>query len=116
MESIFNNCDYIVKDVKSSKRINDIKTFNEMNWCKFDGGPDAIRKREIIAWFKDLFNKEGEHDVIDNSVIVQDGTMDRLASIASESGAAIKDPASLFAASDEKSDKVLEIGVIRFPG
>ena len=115
VESIFNNCDYIVKDDASAKRINDIKIYDEVNWFRFDGSPDECRKREIITWFKDLFNKEGEQAVLDNSVIVQEGTLDRLASIAAETGAAVKDPASLFVATDKRSDKVMEIGVIRFP-
>ena len=114
VQSIFNNCDYIVKDEKSAKRINDIKSFDETSFFNFEG-ENMARKREIITWFKDLFNKKGEQSVVDNSVIVENGTLDRLAGIASECGAAIKDPATLFAATDQKSDKVMEIGVIRFP-
>ena len=53
--------------------------------------------------------------MLDNSVIVQEGTLDRLVNIASECGAALKDPVSLFFATDQKSDKVMEIGIIRFP-
>ena len=112
--SIFNNCDYIVKDEKSSKRINDIKTFDTTRWFDFRGSDEA-RKRELLTWFKDLFNKQGEQSVVDNSVIVQGGTLDRLANIASECGAALKDPTTLFFATDNKKDKVMEIGVIRFP-
>ena len=115
VESVFNNCDYIVKDEASSKRINDIKTYDDFNWFKFDGSADENRKREIINWFKDLFNKEDEQDVLDNSVIVKKGTLERLASIASETGAAVKDPETFFAATSTRSEKVLEIGVIRFP-
>ena len=111
---IFNNCDYIVKDEKSAKRINDVRTFDEKSFFNFEG-TNLARKREILTWFKDLFNKHGEQSVVDNSVIVQEGTLDRLADIASECGAAIKDPATLFAATEQKSDKVMEIGVIRFP-
>ena len=114
VQSVFNNCDYIVKDDKSSKRINDVKTFDETSFFNFEG-TNLARKREILTWFKDLFNKKGEQSVVDNSVIVQEGTLDRLADIASECGAAIKDPATLFAATEQKSDKVMEIGVIRFP-
>ena len=114
VQSIFNNCDYIVKDEKSSKRINDIKTFDETRWFNFPGS-DMARKRIILTWFKDLFNKHGEQAVVDNSVIVQEGTLDRLAEIASECGAAVKDAGSLFYGTDSKRDKVMEIGVIRFP-
>ena len=112
--SIFNNCDYIIKDESSSKRINDIQTFDEKRWFDFPGS-DLVRKRKILTWFKDLFNKKGEQSVLDNSVIVQEGTLDRLADIASECGAALKDPVSLFFATEQKSDKVMEIGIIRFP-
>jgi len=112
--SIFNNCDYIVKDESSSKRINDIKTFDEKRWFDFPGS-DIVRKKNILTWFKDLFNKNKEQSVLDNSVIVQEGTLDRLAGIASECGAALKDPGSLFYATEQKSDKVMEIGIIRFP-
>ena len=111
---VFNNCDYIVQDEKSAKRINDVKTFDEKSFFNFEGTNEA-RKREILTWFKDLFNKHNEQAVVDNSVIVQKGTLDRLADIASECGAAVKDPATLFAACEQKSDKVMEIGVIRFP-
>ena len=115
VESVFNNCDYIVKDEASSKRINQMKSYDETNWFKVDGSPDPAREREIITWFKDLFNKAGEQDILDNSVIVQNGTLDRLAAIASETGARVKDFESFFAATDQKRDKVMEIGVIRFP-
>lgn len=111
---IFNNCDYIIKDEESSKRINDVKTFDEISVFNFQG-INVARKRQILTWFKDLFNKHGEQSVVDNSVIVQEGTLDRLADIASECGAAISDPTTLFAATEQKSDKVMEIGVIRFP-
>ena len=114
VQSVFNNCDYIVKDESSSKRINDIQAFDQTRWFDFPGS-DEVRKRKILTWFKDLFNKHGEQSVLDNSIIVQGGTLNRLADIASDCGAAVKDPASLFAATDSKRDKVMEIGVIRFP-
>jgi len=112
--SIFNNCDYIVKDEKSAKRINDVKTYDDTSFFNFQG-TNLSRKREILTWFRQLFNKHGEQSAVDNSVIVQEGTLDRLADIASECGAAVKDPVTLFAADEQKSDKVMEIGVIRFP-
>ena len=112
--SILNNCDYIVKDDSSAKRINDVKTFDETSFFNFESS-NVARKSEIKTWFHRLFNDHNEQAVVKNSVIVEGGTLDRLAGIASECGAAIKDPASLFAATDEKKDKVMEIGVIRFP-
>ena len=114
VQSIFNNCDYIIKDEKSAKRINDVKTFDETSFFNF-AGTNVTRRSEIHTWFRELFNKRGEQSVVDNSVIVQEGTLDRLVDIASECGAAVKDPATLFAATEQKSDKVMEIGVIRFP-
>lgn len=113
--SIFNNCDYIVKDDKSSKRINNSKTFDETSFLPYFAGVNVARKSEIKTWFHRLFNEHNEQAVVKNSVIAQEETLDRLAGIASECGAAIKDPVTFFAASDEKSDKVMEIGVIRFP-
>ena len=63
VQSIFNNCDYIVKDNKSAKRINDIKCFEVTSFPQFRRRELALHlslKREIIMWFKDLFNKQGE--------------------------------------------------------
>ena len=115
VESIFNNCKDLVKDEKSSKRIHDTKTYDETNAFKFDGSPDSSRMREIITWLKDLFNRNGEQDVIDNSLIFREGSLDHLAAVASETGARIKDFASFFEATEKKRTKAMEIGVIRFP-
>ena len=41
--------------------------------------------------------------------------MERLAGLASETGVAVKDFESLFAGTDSQRDKVMEIGIIRFP-
>lgn len=106
---------YIVKDKRSSKRINDTIKFDKTTWFKFDAGTNDARKREIVKWFTDLFNKQGEQDVLKNLVIVQGGTLDRLASLAAKSGTAIECPAEFFLGSNQRSDKVIEIGVIRFP-
>ena len=112
--SILDNCDYIVKDDSSSKRINDVKTFRELKVFKLEDY-DMDRKSEIKTWFHGLFNEHNERTAVKNSVIVNGGTLDHLADIASECGAAIRDRETLFFATDKKNYKVMEIGVIRFP-
>ena len=112
---VFNNSYFVNQDQTKSKRIRDSLEWDETNFFKFDGSPDEIRKREITNWISNLMTRNGEKDVYDNAAIFNKNTLDRLASIASQSGATVKDPASLFGASESQKEKVLEISVIRFP-
>ncbi len=114
MISILNNCDFIVKDEASSKRINDMRTFDNFSFASFQSTNEA-RKNELLVWFKDLFSREGEQSVVDNSLVSESGTLDRLAGIASERGVAVKGFVGLFFASESKRNRV-DIGAIHFPG
>ena len=105
----------IYVDQSYSKHFNGRRSWDEMNYFKFDGSPDDVRKREIIAWLKDLFNKHHEQSIVDNSIVFNDGAVSHLASIAAQSGATVRDVVTLFAADDEEKGKVMEAGVIRFP-
>ena len=112
---VFCCCHHITKDVGDSKHIGGEYTFDETNFFKFDGSPDEFRKKEIITWLKDLMNRHGEQATFDNAVIFNDRTLDRLAGIASQTGASVKDPLSLLGAAEKQKEKVMEISVIRFP-
>ena len=112
---VFCNCHYITEEKGSSKRIRDSKSWDETNFFKFDGSPDVVRKREIIVWLKSIMATHGEQSTVDNAVIFNDQTLNELASIASQSGATIKDASSLLGASEKERKKVMEISVIRFP-
>lgn len=109
--SIFNNCDYIIRD--TSKSINESKALAELRF--YSVGTNEIQRNELIIWIKDLFNRHGERDVLDNSIIVMAGTLDRLAGIATTYGVAVKNLVSVIAAHREQREKVMEVGVIRFP-
>ena len=111
----FCSCHYIIQDTGNSKHIHDSLSWDETNLFKFDGSPDEVRKREIIVWLKSLMNSHGEQSTIDNASIFNDGTLNDLASIASQSGATVKDPTTLLGASEKQRKKVMEISVIRFP-
>ena len=111
--SIFNNCDYIVMKDAASKRINDVKSFADLRLYRV--GTDEIRKIELISWIKDLFNHHGERDILDNSIIFMAETLDRLAGIATTYGVAIRDIASCILDTRVECEKVMEVGVIRFP-
>ena len=113
IQTVFNDCIELVK--AKPKNFLDSKTYSKDNVFKVDGSPDESRKREIITWLKELFNRHGEQDIVDNSVIFHNGVLDKLASIASESGVAVKDFGSFFHGEESKTKKEMEIGVIRFP-
>ncbi len=112
---VFCKCQQITKDDGRSKRIKESLSFDEINYFKFDGSPDPLRKREIITWLKTLMNDNGEQDVLDNSSVFTEKTLDRLADNASQSGATVTGPVALFHASDSSSERLMEIAVIRFP-
>ena len=112
---VFCNCHYIIKDKGRSKQIHDSLSWDETNFFKFDGSPDAVRKKEIIVWLKGLMNSHGEQSIVDNASVFNDDTLNDLASIASQSGATIKDPTTLLGASEKERKKVMEISIIRFP-
>ena len=69
--------------------------FDDESYFRFEGH-DAGRKSRIISWFKKLFNAIGEQSVLDNSVIVNNGTLDHLANLGSEIGASVHDFVSFF--------------------
>ena len=114
VQGVFNNCDYVVKDIKSSKRIAKSLNFDDHNFFEI-GGHDSGRKAKITTWFRQLFNDIGEQAVLDNSDIVNEGAFDRLANLASEIGVSVDSFESFFGGTDEGKEKVMEIGVIRFP-
>lgn len=110
---VFRRCNSVYED--NVKKIEGRRSWDEMNYFKFDGSPDVVRKRQIMAWLRKLFNEQDEQSIVDNSVIFNDGVISKLADIASQSGVTVKDPATFFAADEEKRKKVKEIGLIRFP-
>jgi len=112
---VFCNCHYVNQDVKNCKHFCDSLSWDETNFFKFDGSPDVVRKVEIISWLENLMNRHGEQSTFDNARIFNDGTLSRLASIASQSGATVRDPLTFFGANENKKEKVMEISVIRFP-
>ena len=109
--SIFSNCDYIISDVP--KNISTSKALSELRF--YSVGQSEIQTRELLIWIQDIFNQRGERDVLDNSMIVMSGTIDRLAGIASTYGVAVRSLSSLIADTREQREKVMEVGVIRFP-
>ena len=110
---VFNQNNYV--DKSRDKNIEGRKSWNEMNYFKFDGSPDVARKRQIIAWLKTLFNEQQEEAIVDNSIIFGEELLSELADIASQSGATVKGPMTLVAADEEERKKVKEVGLIRFP-
>ena len=112
---VFNNSHYVKQDQTKSKRIHDSLEWDETNFFKFDGSPDVVRKSDITMWISNLMTRNGEKDIYDNAAIFNKDTLDRLVSIASQSGATITGPASLLGASESDREKVFEISVIRFP-
>ena len=112
---VFRSCFYVNQDAENSKHIKGSLNWDETNFFKFDGSPDVVRKKEIINWLKNLMNRHGEQSIVDNAAIFNDGTLSRLVSIASQSGATVRDPVTLLGASEKQRKKVMEISVIRFP-
>lgn len=110
---IFRRNNYV--DKSRDKTIEGRKSWNEMNYFKFDGSPNVVRKRQIITWLKTLFNEQQEQAIVDDSIIFGDDLLSELADIASQSGATVKDPVTFIAADEEKRRKVKEVGLIRFP-
>ena len=113
--NVFCSCLYITQDVGNSKHIHDSLDWDETSFFKFDGSPDEVRKTEIITWLKRLMNRHGELSIFENTAIFNDGTLNRLANIASQSGATVRDPVTLAGKSESKKEKAMEISVIRFP-
>ena len=112
---VLRSCKYFNQDAGNTKHIEESLNWDDTNFFKFDGSPDVVRKRIIMTWVKDLMNKHGEQSTLDNSVILHDDNLSRLASIASQSGATVKDPITLVGASEKQRKKEIEISVIRFP-
>lgn len=113
--SLMNNADGLTQVPNSHKKVYDTFCASEgTNWFKFDGSATKTKINKIKSWFKKTVT-ETDPKVYENSMIVQNGVLDRLAKIASETGAKVEDFESLFSSHDERADKVLEIGIIRFP-
>lgn len=75
---------------------------------KFDGSPNAGIVREVEAWFNRLID---DADVRKSTNI----DINVLAKIVAASGAAVDSFEAFFFKSEHHSQKVLEIGVLRFP-
>ena len=113
--NVFCSCAYIARDDRNTVHIKDSLEWDEQNFFKFDGSPEEIRKRKIVTWLKNLMDKHGELSVFKDTDVFNDGTVDRLAGIASQSGATITDPVTAVAKNESHREKVIEISVIRFP-
>lgn len=108
------NADGLAMVPDSHKKIYDTWAAENTNWFKFDGSADANKVRQIKAWFKKAIC-DIDPSIYENSVIVKEGVVTRLAKIAAETGASVNSFKNFWANKDSKSEKVLEIGLIRFP-
>ena len=112
--SAVSSCSCVI-NVGSCKHIDDEYTFDEVNFFKFDGSPDDVRTQKIISWVKNLMIRQGEQSITDNAEIFGPQILNRLARIASQSGATVRDHVSLMGASERQKERVMEFSVIRFP-
>eukprot|EP01023_Acetabularia_acetabulum_P005463 TRINITY_DN1222_c2_g1_i1.p1 TRINITY_DN1222_c2_g1~~TRINITY_DN1222_c2_g1_i1.p1 ORF type:complete len:473 (-),score=76.86 TRINITY_DN1222_c2_g1_i1:157-1521(-) len=78
------------------------------NFFKFDGSPDSNVVREVKTWFTNLVS---DADILDSTRI----DINVLARIVAATGVRVDSFESFFFASDSKKQKVLDIGVLRYP-
>ncbi|MEO1377367.1 MAG: hypothetical protein AAFW70_24420 [Cyanobacteria bacterium J06635_10] len=110
----FNNADALTQ-IDGSHRRNVRKwSKNSSAWFNFDGSPDSEDVEQLKTWFKGVIT-ELNPKIYDNSELVQNGVIDKLAKIANETGARVNDFGSFFHGTDSHREKVLEISVVRFP-
>ncbi len=107
VESIFNNCNYIVKDEKNSKHVSGMKTYEEKD----------LTNTNISTWIRDLFQKQDEQKLLTNSLLAQmmvkESFLNQLAVKVIEHRASAED---LPTPVDSAKAKILELGTVHFPG
>lgn len=108
------NADGLAMVPDSHKKVYDTWAADNTNWFKFDGSADADKVRQIQAWFKKAIC-DTDPTIYENSVIVSEGVVTRLAKIAAKTGASVDNFQHFWANKESQKDKVLEIGLIRFP-
>jgi len=143
--ALLNNEDSITAVPDSHKKCYETFDSSEgMNYFKFDGAPSKHKINQITSWFKtrlvdvdpkvsgDLSNFSYNHQtssthicfvgnsvilckIWDNSVLVKNGVVEKLAAVAAETGAAVDNFQTFFWNREERYDKVLEVGIVRFP-
>lgn len=108
------NADGLAMVPDSKKKVYDTWAADNTNWFKFDGSADADKVRQIQAWFKKSIC-DTDPTIYENSAIVSEGVVTRLAKIAAKTGASVDSFQHFWANKDHQKDKVLELGLIRFP-
>lgn len=109
-----NNCDALVQIKDSHRR--SVKTWSKSttDFFKFDGSADSEDVEKLATWFKEVMC-EFNPKIYENSTLVREGVVEKLAAIANETGARVESFESFFTATDSHRDRVLEISIIRFP-
>lgn len=114
MVAVLNNCDALVQIKDSHKR--EVKEWSKStkDFFKFNGSPDSEDVNSLENWFKGVIC-DFDPKIYENSTLVREGVVTKLAKIAAETGARVKSFESFFTATDSHRDRVLEISIIRFP-
>lgn len=106
VESIFNNCNYVVKDETSLKHVSGFKTYEEKD----------LNNTNISSWIRDLFQKQDKQTMVTDSLLahmmVEESFLNQLAAKVIEYRATEEIPISVNGA----KAKILELGTIHFSG
>ena len=104
VESIFNNCEYIVKDETSLKHVSGFKAYEEKD----------LNNMNISSWIRDLFQKQEKQTMVTTSLLaqmmVEESFLNQLAGKVIEYRATKELPTSGAKA------KILELGTVHFSG
>jgi len=112
--TVLNNSDGLIQAPDTfNSRVNRY-TRDTQDDFKFDGSPSSADVEALKIWFQQQVNAV-DPKIYNNSEIVKNGVVERLAKIASETGARVHDFESFFSGHEEKRERVLELSIIRFP-
>ena len=109
-----NNSDGLVEMPDSHRSKIGKYTNSSTDVFKVDGSASETEVKKLETLFKETCD-EVDPTIFENSELVRLNVPNRMANIAAETGARISNFGKLFYATDEHSERVLEISIVRFP-
>jgi hypothetical protein len=114
MIAAFNNCDQLIQEKDSHKKIAKTWEKSSQDFFKFDGSPNSSDVQALSNWFKDQIVSL-DPKIYENSTLVQKGVVERLAKLAVQTGSKVDSFEHFFVNNTDERQKVLEISIVRFP-
>jgi len=109
-----NNSDGLVELPDSHRAKIGQYTNSSTDVFKVDGSPSSSEVKKLETLFKETCD-DVDPTIFENSELVRLNVPNRMAKIAAQTGARISNFGKLFYATDDYSERVLEISIIRFP-